>query len=729
MARCWPVAVAAVVIAVVGAGAVAALSFDPASQRDRIVQAVRRATGRELTLAGPIRVHWGLTPVLEAEDVSFANMPGGSRPQMVAVARVEARVDLLPLLSRRMELASVTLVRPDILLETDANGRGNWVFDRPAAVQGPVSTSSPGPRLATQLDSLRVESGRVTWHDGVTGQVHVVELPSASFDLGGGPAHLLAQAEVLGTDVRLDATGGTWAQLTGAVPGPWPLKLHAAAGDATVAVNGEADPAAHRVTGRVEASVPDLAQFGALVERPGLPPLKDVHVAATLPPTGGLPQDISLQVGASDLGSVLAGTTLGRLSLTWPAGQPARVEAEGAVYGGPWHLAAGGVPAGQGVALRALTVSSPLLDAMGDLAIRIAPRPSLVGTLVLSRVDADAIRGALRSARAAQPTPVPAAPAQAAPAQGAVSGPPATAASEMVIPDTPLPWGVLRQADAALDLRANVIRWGGVDYRNASGRVSLQDGVGQLDNIVVTTPAGRVSFSASFDARAPAPPVNLNLQAGGISLDALLQAAGLPGGSDGTAELDVMLQATGVSPHALAASLTGHAGVALVDGEIANAALAASVGSVVKQASAGLDPAGRSHIRCLAVRADATGGVVNVSALKLDTSRLELTGGGTVNLADETLALHLHPLLRLGAAGVSAPLLVDGTLRHPLVALDPAAGSGRTSVVIGGLAGPADSCAPELTAARDGRPGPLPAEVAASNKLPKPSDILRSFIR
>ena len=729
MARRWPVAVAAVVIAVVGAGAVAALSFDPASQRDRIVQAVRRATGRELTLAGPIRMHWGLAPVLEAENVSFANMPGGSRPQMVAVARVEARVDLLALLSRRVELASVTLVRPDILLETDASGRGNWAFDRPASVPGPVSTSSPGPRLATQLDSLRVESGRVTWHDGATGQVHDVELPSATFDLGSGPAHLLAQAVVLGTDVRLDATGGTWAQLTGTVPGPWPLKLQAAAGDATAAVDGAADPTEHRITGQVKASVPDLAQFGALVGRPGLPPLKDVHLAATLPASGGLPEDISLQVGASDLGSMLAGTTLGRLSLTWPAGQAARVEAEGAVYGGPWHLAAGAVPAGPGVALRALTVSSPLLDAMGDVAIRVAPRPSLVGTLVLSRVDADAIRGALRSARAASQMPRPTAPAQTTPAQGQASAPPVPTTSEMVIPDTPLPWGVLRRADAALDLRANLVRWGGVDYRNASGRVSLQDGVGQLDNIAVTTPAGRVSFSASFDARAPAPPVNLNLQAGGVSLDALLQAAGLPGGSDGTAELDVMLQASGASPHALAASLTGHVGVALVDGEIANAALAVTLGGLVKQASAGLDPAGRSHVRCLAVRADATGGVMSLPALKLDTSRLELTGGGTIKLGDETLALHLHPLLRLGGAGVSAPLLVEGTLRHPLVTLDPAAGSGRTSVVIGGLAGPADSCAPELAAARDGRSGPLPAEVAVSNKLPKPADILRSFMR
>ena len=328
MARRWPIAVASVLVLVVGGVAVAALSFDPASQRGRIVDAVRRATGRELTLAGPMRISWGLQPVLEAEDVSFANMPGGSRPQMVAVARLEARLDLLPLLSRRVEVASVTLVRPDILLETDANGHGNWQFDHPA-IQGPAGPPGSGPRLRTQLDSLRVQSGRVTWHDGVTGQVHIAEVPNATFDLGTGPAHILAQAQVLGTDVRVDTTLGTWAQLTGTAPGPWPVKLAASAGDATVAFDGQADPPSRSATGKLEAHVPDLARLGTLLGRPGLPPLQDVRFAGTLLPAGGLPQDIALQVGPSDLGTLVAGATLGRLTLTWPAGQAARLEAEG----------------------------------------------------------------------------------------------------------------------------------------------------------------------------------------------------------------------------------------------------------------------------------------------------------------------------------------------------------------------------------------------------------------
>ena len=79
-------------------GAAVAVSFDPNSQKDRIVEAVRRATGRDLILAGPIRLGWSLAPTLEAQDVSFANMPTGSRPAMATAARVEAQVKLWPLL-------------------------------------------------------------------------------------------------------------------------------------------------------------------------------------------------------------------------------------------------------------------------------------------------------------------------------------------------------------------------------------------------------------------------------------------------------------------------------------------------------------------------------------------------------------------------------------------------------------------------------------------------------
>ena len=106
-------------------------------------------TGRQLVLAGPVGLKLSLFPTVTLQDVALANMPSGSRPEMARVGRVEAEFALLPLLSRRLELRRVVLRSPDLLLETDAEGRPNWAFAPPAAAQStpadaPPRAASPG---------------------------------------------------------------------------------------------------------------------------------------------------------------------------------------------------------------------------------------------------------------------------------------------------------------------------------------------------------------------------------------------------------------------------------------------------------------------------------------------------------------------------------------------------------------------------------------------------------
>ena len=95
-------------------------------------------------LGSPIRLKWALRPTVEVSDVSFSNMEGGSRPEMARVARMEIQLGLLALLKRRLEIDRLTLERPDILLETDPQGRANWRIAPPGA--GPAGTAGGGAR-------------------------------------------------------------------------------------------------------------------------------------------------------------------------------------------------------------------------------------------------------------------------------------------------------------------------------------------------------------------------------------------------------------------------------------------------------------------------------------------------------------------------------------------------------------------------------------------------------
>ena len=80
-----------VVLPIAGIGIFIA-TFNPNSWKPRIQDAVMRATGRELSLNGPISLKWSLVPTIEARDVALANIDGGSRPQMVTAQSIEAEV-------------------------------------------------------------------------------------------------------------------------------------------------------------------------------------------------------------------------------------------------------------------------------------------------------------------------------------------------------------------------------------------------------------------------------------------------------------------------------------------------------------------------------------------------------------------------------------------------------------------------------------------------------------
>ncbi len=681
----------------VASGAVAAMALlHSGALKARIEHAAFRATGRQLLIAGKVRPLWSLNPGIALTNVSLANLPGGSQPQMATVRRVEAHLALVPLLRGQVEITTATLVGPDILLERDAAGRPNWVFQQPLSAPSAPAPKARRQRMVVGFDVLHLEQGRITARDLVPGGTLVADVSKLSLDLTSEPARL-------GFTAALDGATFTGSgQLDRHAPAAMPLAATLTGAGAAFTLNGAYDPAPATLTGLLSANVPDLATLAAIVPNAApLPPLRALQVKATL-------AQMPLPSAAGP----------GWLS------QPIKLEASGTLPAGPWQVAANVVQTGRALSLRGLQASSPAGDLAGDLAWTPAPpRPALRGTLVATRLDADAARKllALFSPAPAQ-SPPPDHPPATAPAEP-VTAPP------RLFSQAPLPWPALRRADADLQFTIGTLHAGGADYRNAIGHLSLVDGALNLAPFSLAAPEGSIVVSATADARAEPPPVSLALRSGSFSVGTLLQAFGLPAGSSGGAEVDVAVRAAGHSPHDLAASLTGHAGVALIDGAIANADLAAALGNVLRSAGLGLDPAGQSAVRCLALRLNAQAGVVSLAALKLDTARLLLSGTGTVDLGTETLALQLRPLLRLGAAAVEAPLRVDGSLLHPTVAMaSPSGALGRSGITIGGVAGPADDCSAELTAARDGRPGAMPTAAVASKSL-KPADLLRSLLR
>ena len=131
------------------------------------IAAVKTTTGRELAIRGKLDITLFPRLAVRAEDVSFANAAGGSRPEMIKAKRVDGAVALLPLLRRKVEITRLAVTDLDVLLEKDAKGVGNWVLKPPAGAA--PAAAGTGPDFAFDVAELNVDRGSLTWRNGANG--------------------------------------------------------------------------------------------------------------------------------------------------------------------------------------------------------------------------------------------------------------------------------------------------------------------------------------------------------------------------------------------------------------------------------------------------------------------------------------------------------------------------------------------------------------------------------
>lgn len=151
--------------------AIAIATVDPNRFVAPLAARVKAATGRDLTVQGPVGIALSLEPRVVLPGVAFGNAPWSKSPQMLTAKRVEAQIALLPLLSRRFEVVQFTLVEPAIALETDARGRGNWEFDTASAGTSAAATASGAPTAAFGIANFEIRDGTLTYLDGATGKL------------------------------------------------------------------------------------------------------------------------------------------------------------------------------------------------------------------------------------------------------------------------------------------------------------------------------------------------------------------------------------------------------------------------------------------------------------------------------------------------------------------------------------------------------------------------------
>ncbi|WP_283709594.1 AsmA family protein [Pseudoalteromonas prydzensis] len=141
---------------------------------NKVSQQVEQTTGRALTIKGDKTLSVFPSLKLELEDVHFANMKTGSRADMASMQQLAIHIPWFSLFGGELKLEKFVINEPNILLETDKNGKANWqlfdaVAEQPAAQQqnsGPVKLPE---NFDIELGEVAIYGGKFVYLDGATG--------------------------------------------------------------------------------------------------------------------------------------------------------------------------------------------------------------------------------------------------------------------------------------------------------------------------------------------------------------------------------------------------------------------------------------------------------------------------------------------------------------------------------------------------------------------------------
>ena len=172
----------AVVVVIIGGGAIYVSTLDFNSYKGEIQEEVKKATGRDLVIAGDIGLELSMTPRLAVSGVRFQNAAWGSKPDMVSVGALDVAVNLMPLLSSKIEVQRVILRDVELLLETDKSGKANWDVAGGHGGDGEAGKHDGSDDHSDDgipsIGEVTLDNIKITYRDGAKGTENIFTIDS-----------------------------------------------------------------------------------------------------------------------------------------------------------------------------------------------------------------------------------------------------------------------------------------------------------------------------------------------------------------------------------------------------------------------------------------------------------------------------------------------------------------------------------------------------------------------
>lgn len=734
------------ITAVIGVVVVAVVLYllfaDLSKYRPTIENAVAEATGREFRINGTLELDVLPSPSIVMEDVTLTNAEWGSDRLMLKIGHLSARVGLWSLLSGPVEVREFRLRDTSALLETNADGAGNWEM-APAEAETEPKPESGDAELPLIIEYAEIRNTTLTYRqpeadDQIVDIADLTMEPNESGSLGlAGTGSVLGLAFALtgeiatlealkaldaisyklngnlgSLDYRIDGqttepqtfNGTTLKALfqTEAIedlpealgtesPVEGPMKVEADLAKSGQETTLKATASLAEVTATVnaraveesitfDASVATLDKVGDLLDIAGLP-AEELTLSGSLAVSPDVLRMTELMATLGTTEARASGTIargVGESALEFEASGPSLAQLRQDLPEIPFTLKTSASLTPESIALAPLALTFGDSDLTGDIKLGTA-KPSAIDIRLQSKlIDMTPFVKKDDDAKQAE-------------AEDEEEEP----KSQYVFSDEKFALDALRETEADIDATIARFVMDTLELTDIKTTAALHDGRldvkqtmaapggGQSQSEIVLDAAGE---QAELDMLTLFSDLRLNI-ASGENAD----PATIP-----TVSITMDIAATGDTPHAMASSTTGRLLLTQGPGRVENKLVGRFSGDLIAQLFGALNPLSKeeeySNWECSVFAIDFVEGLGEISGFLLQGEKLMIVGGGDIDLNTEKLNIEFNTKPRKGV-GVSMDMFVTpfvklgGTLASPSVGLNKKGVllSGGAAIMTGGL--------------------------------------------
>ncbi|HET7221839.1 MAG TPA: AsmA family protein, partial [Rhodanobacteraceae bacterium] len=262
-----------------------------------------------------------------------------------------------------------------------------------------------------------------------------------------------------------------------------------------------------------------------------------------------------------------------------------------------------------------------------------------------------------------------------------------------------------RKMDAEVHFTGKrIVRKSNLPISDLSTHLVMDDGVLTLDPLALMAAGGDLKANITLDGRRNPMHGEATLSLRHLKLSKLFPTVDLMHTSLGQINGDANLDGDGNSVAGLLGTSNGEVKILINNGAVSKLLLeeiGLNIGNIIITKLVGDKP---EELNCAAADLVAKQGVWRPQIFVIDTEPMTINVDGSINLADETLNLTIHPHSKgVRVLSLRSPLYLRGTLKHPDAGVEkgPLLARGVGAAVLGAVAAPVAALAALIAPSHD----------------------------